>query len=122
MNRIKNHEIEAYFDSVVTNITEDEVTLATRRGKVTIANQFVFALTGYHPDFEFIERLGVKLDKANDRCPVCNPATLESNVPGIYAAGVIVAGERTSEIFIENGRFHGKLIAEDLRRKRAAAA
>jgi thioredoxin reductase (NADPH) len=120
-NRIKNHEIEAYFDSVVTNITEDDVTLATRRGKVTIANQFVFALTGYHPDFEFIERLGVKLDKANDRCPVCNPATLESNVPGIYAAGVIVAGERTSEIFIENGRFHGKLIAEDLRRKRVAA-
>jgi thioredoxin reductase (NADPH) len=120
-NRIKNHEVEAYFDSVVTNITEDEVTLATRRGKVTIANQFVFALTGYHPDFEFIERLGVKLDKANDRCPVCNPGTLESNVPGIYAAGVIVAGERTSEIFIENGRFHGKLIAEDLRRKRVAA-
>jgi thioredoxin reductase (NADPH) len=120
-NRIKNHEVTAYFDSAVTNITEDDVTISTRRGKVTIANQFVFALTGYHPDFDFIERLGVKLDKANDRCPVCNPATLESNVPGIYAAGVIVAGERTSEIFIENGRFHGKLIAEDLRRKRVAA-
>jgi thioredoxin reductase (NADPH) len=116
-NRIKNHEIEAYFDSVVTNITEDHVTISTRRGKVTIANQFVFALTGYHPDFSFIERLGVKLDKSNDRCPMCDPTTLESNVPGIYAAGVIVAGERTSEIFIENGRFHGKLIAEDLRKK-----
>ena len=51
------------------------------------------------------------------RCPVCDPATLESNVPGIYLGGVIVAGERTNEIFIENGRFHGKLIAEDLRRK-----
>jgi thioredoxin reductase (NADPH) len=56
----------------------------------------------------------VKLDEANDRCPVCDPATLESNVPGIYLAGVIVAGERTNEIFIENGRFHGKLIADDL--------
>jgi len=121
-NRIKNGEMDAYFDSAVTNISEDDVTIATRRGKITIPNHFVFALTGYHPDFDFIERLGVKLDKTNDRCPVCNPATLESNVPGIYAAGVIVAGERTSEIFIENGRFHGKLIAADLRRKLEAVA
>jgi thioredoxin reductase (NADPH) len=89
----------------------------TPEGSVTLANHFVFALTGYHPDFEFIERLGVTLDETNDRCPVCDPATLESNVPGIYLAGVIVAGERTNEIFIENGRFHGQLIAEDLRQK-----
>ncbi len=61
------------------------------------------------------------LDEANDRCPVCDPATLESNVPGIYLAGVIVAGERTNEIFIENGRFHGQLIAEALREKAAVA-
>ncbi len=90
------------------------VTLATPQGPLTLPNHFVFALTGYHPDFEFIERLGVKLDAANDRRPVCDPATLESNVPGIYLAGVIVAGERTNEIFIENGRFHGKQIAESL--------
>jgi thioredoxin reductase (NADPH) len=116
-NRIKNGEIKAHFSSTVTNITEDEVTLATPEGPVTLRNHFVFALTGYHPDFGFIERLGIKLDEANDRCPVCDPATLESNVPGIYLGGVIVAGERTNEIFIENGRFHGKLIAEDLKRK-----
>ena len=97
------------------------MTLATPDGLVTIANQFVFALTGYHPDFGFIEQLGVKLDEANDRCPVCDPATLESNVPGIYLAGVIVAGERTNEIFIENGRFHGHQIAEALRAKLAIA-
>jgi thioredoxin reductase (NADPH) len=114
-NRVKNGEIKAYFDSKVTNISEDDVTLSTPEGEVTIANQFVFALTGYHPDFSFIERLGVRLDEANDRCPVCDPATLESNVPGIYLAGVIVAGERTNEIFIENGRFHGQLIAEHLK-------
>jgi thioredoxin reductase (NADPH) len=118
-NRIKNGEIKAHFSSTVTNITEDNVTLATPEGAVTLKNHFVFALTGYHPDFGFIERLGVKLDEANDRCPVCDPATLESNVPGIYLGGVIVAGERTNEIFIENGRFHGKLIAEDLKRKLA---
>jgi thioredoxin reductase (NADPH) len=120
-NRVKNGEIQAYFNSNVTNISEDDVTIDTPEGEVTIANQFVFALTGYHPDFSFIERLGVKLDEANDRCPVCDPATLESNVPGIYLAGVIVAGERTNEIFIENGRFHGKLIAEDLLAKRVPA-
>jgi thioredoxin reductase (NADPH) len=120
-NRVKNGEVQAYFSSNVTNISEDDVTIATPAGEVTIPNQFVFALTGYHPDFSFIERLGVKLDEANDRCPVCDPATLESNVPGIYLAGVIVAGERTNEIFIENGRFHGKLIAEDLLAKRVTA-
>ena len=119
-NRIKNGEIKAYFNSNVTNISEDDVTLSTPRGAVTLPNQFVFALTGYHPDFSFIERLGVVLDESNDRCPVCDPVTLESNVPGIYLAGVIVAGERTNEIFIENGRFHGKLIAGDLQEKLAS--
>jgi thioredoxin reductase (NADPH) len=119
-NRIKNGEIRAFFSSTATNISEDDVTLATPLGAITLPNQFVFALTGYHPDFAFIESLGVRLDPANDRCPMCDPATLESNVPGIYLAGVIVAGERTNEIFIENGRFHGKLIAEDLRRKLGA--
>jgi len=118
-NRIKNGEVAAYFSSTVADISEDEVTLATPKGRITLPNHFVFALTGYHPDFEFIESLGVKLDAANDRCPVCDPATLESNVRGIYLGGVIVAGERTNEIFIENGRFHGKLIAEDLKRKLA---
>jgi thioredoxin reductase (NADPH) len=113
-NRIKNAEITAYFNSTVTNISEDDVTLATPQGSLTLPNHFVFALTGYHPDFSFIEGLGVKLDQENDRQPVCDPATLESNVPGIHLAGVIVAGERTNEIFIENGRFHGKLIASHL--------
>ena len=119
-NRIKNGEIQAYFESNVTNISEDDVTLSTPQGLVSLANHFVFALTGYRPDFDFIERLGVSLDENNDRCPICDPATLESNVPGIYLAGVVVAGKRTNEIFIENGRFHGELIAADLREKLAA--
>jgi thioredoxin reductase (NADPH) len=114
-NRIKNGEIAAHFNSEVSGISEDTVAVETPQGSLTVPNQFVFALTGYHPDFTFIEQLGVNLDQANDRRPICDPATLESNVPGIYLAGVIVAGERTSEIFIENGRFHGKLIAEHLK-------
>ena len=116
-NRIKNGEIAAFFSSNVTGIAEDQVTVSTPQGEVTLPNQFVFALTGYRPDFEFLEALGVQLDAANDRCPVCNPTTLESNVAGIYLAGVVIAGERTNEIFIENGRFHGRQIADDLQIK-----
>jgi len=120
-NRIKNREITAYFNTTVSEITEDTVTLATPEGAKTLPNQFVFALTGYHPDFGFIESTGVRLDENNARCPVCNPETLESNVKGIYLAGVVVAGERTNEIFIENGRFHGAVIAADLAAKFGSA-
>jgi thioredoxin reductase (NADPH) len=116
-NRIKNGEINAFFNTTVREITEDRVTLDTPEGPKTLPSNFVFALTGYHPDFSFIESLGVKLDENNARCPVCDRETLESNVPGIYLAGVVVAGERTNEIFIENGRFHGALIAKDLAEK-----
>ncbi|NUQ29522.1 MAG: YpdA family putative bacillithiol disulfide reductase [Acidobacteriaceae bacterium] len=116
-NRIKNGEIKAYFSSVVKQINEDTVTLTTPEGETTIANHFVFALTGYRPDFEFLEALGVRLDENNSRCPVCDPQSLESNVPGVYLAGVIIAGERTNEVFIENGRFHGAQIARDLTSK-----
>jgi thioredoxin reductase (NADPH) len=119
-NRIKNGEVTAYFSSTVERISEDTVVLQTPGGQKTLRNDFVFALTGYHPDFEFLERMGVTLNPENDRCPVCDPATLESNVAGIYLAGVIVAGERTNEIFIENGRFHGALIARDLAQKLGA--
>ncbi len=115
-NRIKNNEVRAFFNTTVTEIKEDNVTLSTPEGSVTLPNHFIFALTGYQPDFAFLSRLGVQLDENNGRCPVCDRTSLESNIPGIYLAGVIVAGERTNEIFIENGRFHGHQIAEDLKR------
>jgi thioredoxin reductase (NADPH) len=112
-NRIKNGEINAYFQTSVAEITQDTVELETPEGRKTLKNDFVFAMTGYHPDFGFLERLGVRFE-GPDKQPVCNPETLESNVPGIYLAGVIVAGSRTNEIFIENGRFHGGQIARAL--------
>jgi thioredoxin reductase (NADPH) len=112
-NRIKNHDIKAYFGSHVAEITPDTVVVETPHGRETVKNDFVFALIGYHPDFEFLEALGVRLE-GPDRLPVCNPETLESNVAGIYLAGVIVAGSRTNEIFIENGRLHGRQIAAAL--------
>jgi thioredoxin reductase (NADPH) len=112
-NRIKDGEIKARFSTEVVEITPDAVVVDAPTGRETLPNDFVFAMTGYHPDFSFLERVGVRFE-GEDRLPVCNPETLESNVPGIYLAGVIVAGARTSEIFIENGRFHGKLIAASL--------
>ena len=114
-NRIKHDQVHAFFNSTVEAITEDTVTLRTPEGSKTLPNDFVFALTGYHPDFTFLQSLGVRLE-GPDQTPVYDPATLESNVPGIYLAGVVVAGARTNEIFIENGRFHGAQIAAGLHR------
>jgi len=115
-NRIKNGEIKAYFRTHATEITPDAVKLQTPDGPLTLKNDFVFAMTGYHPDFAFLENFGVEFS-GPDKLPVCDPKTLESNVPGIYLAGVIVAGSRTNEIFIENGRFHGRQIAQALASK-----
>src|SRR5271165_6708736 len=115
-NRIKNGEIDAYFDSHVQEIGIDHVVIVTPRGPIRLKNDFVLALIGYHPDYDFLRSMGIELSEEQCR-PVCDPVSLESNVRGIYVAGVIVAGSRTNEIFIENGRFHGKQIADDLKRK-----
>ena len=110
-NRIKGGEIQAYFETRVAEIHSKSVVLDTAQGAVTVKNDFVFALTGYHPDLEFLASMGIRLEPVTQR-PRTNPDTLESDSPGIYLAGVIVAGMHTNEIFIENGRFHGKKIAE----------
>jgi thioredoxin reductase (NADPH) len=115
-NRIKAGEIKAHFNSTVKEILPESVILNTPQGEMALENDFVFALIGYHPDYSFLRRAGIELTK--DQCrPVCDPETLECNVPGVYVAGVIVAGSRTNEIFIENGRFHGRLIADHIARK-----
>lgn len=115
-NRIKAGEIEAYFNSSVQEIGVDHVVVQTPRGPLRLKNDFVLAMIGYHPDYDFLRSIGVELSEQQCR-PVCDPVSLESNVRGVYVAGVIVAGSRTNEIFIENGRFHGKQIAADLKVK-----
>jgi thioredoxin reductase (NADPH) len=112
-NRIKAGEIRAYFHTTVLAIHPKEVELSTPEGTVRLPNDFVFALTGYRPDFEFLSRHGIHLNPETHR-PDLNPDTYESRVPGIYLAGVIVAGVFTNEVFIENGRFHGHAIAADI--------
>src|SRR5208283_3941880 len=113
-NRIKAGQIQAVFHARVKEIVRDGVVIQEAHGARTVAAKQVFALTGYHPDYEFIEGLGVKLH-AESRRPALDPKTLESNVKGVYLAGVVVAGRHTSEIFIENGRFHGKQIVAGLK-------
>jgi thioredoxin reductase (NADPH) len=113
-NRIKAGEITAYFNSTVQEIGPDYIVLLTPNGSLRLKNDFVFAMTGYHPDYDFLRSIGIELSAEQHR-PFCDPETLESNVPGVYVAGVIVAGSRTNEIFIENGRFHGQQIAAHLK-------
>jgi thioredoxin reductase (NADPH) len=115
-NRIKSGEIKAYFHSQVVEIRPDSIVLNTPQGEVLLKNDFVFALIGYSPDLEFLNSIGVTLDPATQR-PRSDPATLESERSGVYLAGVIVAGMHTNEIFIENGRFHGTQIADDIAEK-----
>jgi thioredoxin reductase (NADPH) len=110
-NRIKNGEIRAYFNSRVVEIRPDSIRVATPDGEISLKNDFVFALIGYRPDLAFLNATGIALEPDTLR-PRTNPETLESERAGIYLAGVIVAGMHTNEIFIENGRLHGRLIAE----------
>jgi thioredoxin reductase (NADPH) len=112
-NRIKSGEIRAYFQSQVLEIKQDAICVATPEGEIWLPNDFVFALVGYSPDLRFLNSVGITLEPDTQR-PRTNSKTLESERKGVYLAGVIVAGMHTNEIFIENGRFHGKLIAESI--------
>jgi thioredoxin reductase (NADPH) len=112
-NRLKAGEIAGMLNTSVKEFTSDEVIVAGPQGEQRIPAKHVFALTGYHPDYRFIESLGVRLDPVT-RKPALNLESFESNVPGIHLAGVVIGGRDTGEIFIENGRFHGKLIIEAL--------
>jgi len=116
-NRIREGAIRAMFASVLTEIANDWISVRHTNGEtLRLENDFVFALTGYHPDFDFLRSAGVRIDPITCR-PECNLGSRESNVPGLYLAGVVIAGLDTNEIFIENGRFHGKQIVADIKRK-----
>ena len=115
-NRIKNGEIRSYFHSRVVEIQADCLRIDTLEGEIALKNDFVFALIGYQPDLQFLNSTGITLEAETLR-PRTNPGTLESERSGIYLAGVIVAGMHTNEIFIENGRFHGQLIAQSIASK-----
>lgn len=116
-NRIKEGAIKAFFSSELTEVRENEVDIQTPDGLITIANDFVLAMTGYHPHFGLMEKLGIELTKDENRMPVYNGQTLETNRKGLYVAGVVCGGMDTGRLFIENTRVHAEHIAEDILEK-----
>ena len=107
-NRIAEGSIEAYFNSYLSEIRDKEVDIETPDGKLTIENDFVLAMTGYHPDFNFLTSMGIQLNENKE--PVYNPQTFETNVKGIFLAGVVSGGMDTGKWFIENSRYHAENI------------
>lgn len=113
---VRNGVISMHFNAHVKEITETTVVYLQDGKEISIANDFVFAMTGYHPDHQFLKAIGVQIDDETGR-PIINPETMETNITGVYIAGVIAAGNNANEIFIENGRFHGELIAKSILEK-----
>lgn len=116
-NRIKEGSINAYFNASVKAIREHEVDIETPDGLVTLKNDWVIAATGYQPNLDFLEKTGIQLSNDEVRSPAINPDTHETNIPGIYLAGVICGGMNTHRLFIENSREHAVMIFNDIRHK-----
>lgn len=111
-NRIAEGSIKAYFESNITKIKDNEVEIETPNGKVTIENDFVLALTGYKPDLTFLEKMGIELSNDELKIPVYNAETMETNVKGLFLAGVVCGGMQTHKWFIENSRIHANMIMD----------
>ena len=117
-NRINEGSIKAYFDSQITRIDDKSIEVQTPEGNITLLNDFVLAMTGYQPDFTFLKKVGINIGTDEYMTPEYNEHTMETNVKGVYLAGVICGGLKTNAWFIENSRVHADMILEDLRSKR----
>ena len=109
-NRIAEGSIKAYFESNITKVKDNEVEIETPNGKVTIENDFILALTGYKPDLTFLEKIGIELSNDELKIPIYNAETMETNVKGLFLAGVVCGGMQTHKWFIENSRIHANMI------------
>ncbi len=116
-NRIKEGSIKAYFHSSITEIRETQIDISTPDGPLTLDNDFVLAMTGYQPNFEFLINMGIEIGTDDLKTPNYNPETQETNVPNIYLAGVICGGLKTNKWFIENSRVHAEVIIKDMKKK-----
>lgn len=114
-NRIASGEIKAYFNSHIIEISESEALIRTPEGDVRLENDFVLALTGYRPDFEFLKRMGIRLNEADCHVPQYDPQSMETNIKGLYLAGVVCGGLNTHTWFIENSRVHADQIIHSIR-------
>lgn len=116
-NRIEEGSINAYFNTEIKEIKETEVIITTPEGEISIPNDFVVALTGYQPNLAFLRNIGISLSEDGKYLPKYNPETMESNVEGVYLAGVICGGMETHKWFIENSRIHAPMITSDIVKK-----
>ena len=122
INRIEEGSIKAYYHSTLKEVKENEIIIDTPEGDVHLKNDFVLALTGYKPNFEFLEKLGIELSDDEKRLPNYDPETMETNISGLYLAGVICGGMETHKWFIENSRIHAKVIVADILTKKLVEA
>lgn len=113
-NRIKEGSIKAFFNSEIMEIKEREVVIDTPDGEVTLANDFVLAMTGYQPDYTLLDKIGIKHQDDEYHTPIFNEDTLETNMPRVYLAGVICGGLKTNKLFIENSRVHAEIIVQHI--------
>ena len=120
INRIEEGSIKAYFNAEVIEIQPDRLRIKSPDGEFEIANDYLLALTGYQPNFDFLTAMGIQLSEDERRIPAHDPETMESNVKGIYLAGVICGGMETHKWFIENSRVHAKLIIEQIKARSIA--
>ena len=116
-NRIKEGRIDVRFKTIVKEIREDEIVLSGPAGEERLPNDWVLAMTGYRPDFSFLRRLGIEIGSDEWQTPVHDTGTMETNRPGLYLAGVICGGMRTSVWFVENSRVHADAIVADILKK-----
>ncbi|WP_400077260.1 YpdA family putative bacillithiol disulfide reductase [Winogradskyella sp. R77965] len=114
LNRIEEGSIKAYFNSEIKEIQPETIIVKTPKGEITIPNDYVIALTGYRPNFEFLKQSGITFSNDEKQKPSYNPETMESNVEGLYLAGVICGGMETHKWFIENSRIHAKIITNHI--------
>lgn len=114
INRIEEGSIKAYFNANIKKIEENQVIISTVDGDIKISNDYVIALTGYLPNFGLLKSIGVQLSDDDKMIPTYNPETMESNIKGLYLAGVVCGGNETHKWFIENSRIHAKLISEHI--------
>lgn len=114
-NRIEEGSIKSYFNSNITKIEEDKIFISTPDGEKILDNDFVLAMTGYQPDFSFLKKLGIELGDDEYKTPVHNPKTMQTNIEGIYLAGVICGGLKTNKWFIENSRDHASIIFSNIK-------
>jgi len=117
INRIEERSIKAYYNARVTNITQEEISITTPQENINLKNDYVLALTGYKPNFEFLEKIGVTLSNDSKKIPKYNPGTMETNIDGLFLAGVICGGMETHKWFIENSRVHASMIINRIMQK-----